>query len=198
MAVRTHEGPARVPEWVVAEMPPGYETRLSEIRRLSADLDEMDGIGRVLWEKGEPLRHAVRAVFGAVKCEVEPAPDPAGPIVVKIGGPHRLVVLVSEAAAPLRKADEDLARVFRLVQAAGADDRVVLVAGNDSAKAPADRPDPADPAALTMIERMGANLVTGATLFRLWRLSYEDAPKARKLLEALHAQDGGLVPVPAR
>jgi len=33
--------------------------------------------------------------------------------------------------------------------------------------------------------------VTTATLFRLWRLWYEDQPKARKALERLHAQDGG-------
>ena len=40
-------------------MPPGYQTRLGEIERLSADLDAMDRIGRVLWESGEPLRDAV-------------------------------------------------------------------------------------------------------------------------------------------
>ena len=36
MTGRTQLDP--VPEWVIAEMPPGYRTRLLEIERLAADL----------------------------------------------------------------------------------------------------------------------------------------------------------------
>jgi hypothetical protein len=81
--------------------------------------------------------------------------------------------------------------VFRAVQFASANDRVVLVAHNDFATPPADRPDPALPDALGVLQRIGVAVVTTATLFRLWRLWYEDQPKARKALERLHTQDGG-------
>jgi hypothetical protein len=183
---------------MIAEMPPGYETRLWEIERLSAELDAMDRIGRVLWETGEPLKEAVGAVFGALKCEVDATAGSAGPIAVKLGDSRRLLLLVSGAAGPIQKTDEELAHAFRAVQFASANDRVVLVANNDPATPPAGRPDPALPDALGVLQRMGVAVVTTATLFRLWRLSYEDQPKVRKVLERLHAQDGGPFVIPSR
>jgi hypothetical protein len=181
-----------------AEMPPGYETRLWEIQRMSAELHAMDRIGRVLWETGEPLRDAVGAVFGALKCEVDATPGSAGPMVVKLGDSRRLLLVVSGAAGPIQKSDEELAQVFRAVQLAAGNDRVVYVANNDPATPPADRPDSVLPEALDVLHKIGANVVTTATLFRLWRLSLEDQQKARKILERLHAQDGGLFVVPPR
>jgi len=88
------------PEWMSAEMPPGYQTRLWEIERLSVDLDVMDRIGRVLWETGEPLRDAVGAVFSALKCEVDTTPGPTGPIVVTLGESRRLLLVVSGVYYP--------------------------------------------------------------------------------------------------
>jgi hypothetical protein len=181
-----------------AEMPPGYQTRLGEIERLSADLHAMDRIGRVLWATGEPLRDAVGAVFGAIKCEVDATPGSAGPIVVKLDDSRRLLLLVSGAAGPIQKTDEELAQVFRAVQFASGNDRVVFVVNNDPATPPANRPDPGLPDALGVLQKMGVDVVTGPTLFRLWRLWYEDQPKARKFLERLHAQDGGLFLIPSR
>jgi len=52
------------------------------------------------------------------------------------------------------------------------------------------------PDALSVLERMGVGLVTTATLFRLWRLSYEDQPKSRKVLDRLHAQTAVCSPFP--
>jgi len=72
------------------------------------------------------------------------------------------------------------------------------VANNDPATPPADRPDSVLPEALDVLHKIGANVVTTATLFRLWWLSLEDQQKARKILERLHAQDGGLFVVPPR
>jgi len=198
MIERTQPALTQAPEWVIAEMPPGYQTRLWEMERLSADLQAMDRIGRVLWETGEPLRDAVGAVFGALKCEVDATSASAGPIVVTLDESRRLLLLVSDAISPIQKTDEQLAHVFRAVQLASVNDRVVFVANNDPATPPADRPDPALPDALGVLQRMGVNIVTTATLFRLWRLSYEDQPKSRKALERLHAQDGGLFTVPSR
>jgi hypothetical protein len=186
------------PEWMSAEMPPGYQTRLWEIERLSVDLDVMDRIGRVLWETGEPLRDAVGAVFSALKCEVDTTPGPTGPIVVTLGESRRLLLVVSGSASQIQKTDEELAQAFRAVQFASVNDRVVLVANNDRATPPADRPDPALPDALDVLQRMGVPVVTTATLFRLWRLWYEDQPKARKVLERLLAEEGGLFTIPTR
>jgi hypothetical protein len=188
----------QAPEWLIAEMPPGYQTRLWEMERLSTDLQAMDRIGRVLWETGEPLRDAVSAVFGALKCEVDATPDSTGSLVVKLGESRRLLLVVSGSASPINKTDEELAQAFRAMQFASANDRVVFVVNHDPATPPADRADPARPDALGVLQRMGVAVVTTATLFRLWRLWYEDEPKARKTLDRLLAEDGGLFTIPAR
>ena len=67
-------GLSMAPDWVAAEMPPGYHTRLGEIERLSADLRAMDPFGRLLWAAGRPLAEAVRDAFLALKFEAEFAP----------------------------------------------------------------------------------------------------------------------------
>jgi hypothetical protein len=181
-----------------AEMPPGYQTRLWELQRLSADLAAMDRIGSVLWETGEPLRDAVGALFTALKCDVEATPGSNGPLVVTLGESRRLLLVVSGSASPIKKTDEELAQAFRAMQFASANDRVVFVANNDPATPPADRADPVLPDALGVLQRMGVAVVTTATLFRLWRLWYEDEPKARKVLARLLAEEGGLFTIPVR
>ena len=198
MTERTNAAPTEVPEWVSAEMPPGYQTRLWEIERLSADLEAMDRIGCVLWESGQPLRDAVVAVFQALKFEVNASPGTVGPLAVKFDDSHRLLLVVSGSTSPTQKTDEELAQAFRAVQLASANDRVVFVANNGPATPPAERPDPVLPDALGVLQRMGVAVVTTVTLFRLWRLWYEDQPKARKFLERLLAEDGGLFTIPSR
>ena len=189
---------AGAPDWMVAEMPPGYQTRLLEIERLSADLQAMDDIGCVLWETGEALRDAVGTLFSDLKCEVDPTPGDTGVIAVGLDGSRRLLLIVSGAGSPIQKTNEELARSFQAVQFAGANDRVVLVVNNHPATPPADRPDPILPDALGVLQRMGVDVLTTVTLFRLWRLSHEDQQKARKALDHLHAQDGGQFLLPAR
>ena len=41
------------PDWLATEMPPGYNTRLLEIQRLSEELRTMGQFGRLLWTAGE-------------------------------------------------------------------------------------------------------------------------------------------------
>jgi hypothetical protein len=198
MAASTATAVAGAPEWMAGEMPPGYQTRLLEIERLSADLQAMDGIGCVLWETGEVLRDAVGTLFAALKCEVDPAPGDRGAIAVGLGGSRRLLVVVSGAGSPIQKTNEELARSFQALQFAGANDRVVLVVNNHPATPPGDRPEPILPDALNILQRMGVDVLTTVTLFRLWRLSLEDQQKVRKALDCLHAQDGGQFLLPAR
>lgn len=198
MTVRTQPALAQAPEWLVAEMPPGYQTRLLEIQRLSADLHGMDRIGCVLWATGQPLRDAVGAVFAAIKCEVDASQGPDGPIVVKLGDSRRLLFLVSAADGPIEKTNEELAQAFQTVQFAGADDRVVFVGNNDPTAPPAARREPVLPDALGVLHRMGVNVMMTATLFKLWLLALENPQKARTALEHLHQQDGGPFVIPAR
>jgi hypothetical protein len=198
MTGRTDPAVAGVPDWIVEEMPPGYQTRLLEIKRLSADLKAMDGIGCVLWETGEALRDAVGTLFAALKCEVDPAPGDRGAIAVGLGASRRLLLVVSGAGSPIQKTNEELARSFQAMQFAGANDRVVLVVNNHPATPPADRPEPILPDALGVLQRMGVDVLTTVTLFGLWRLSLEDQQRARRVLDHLHAQDGGQFLFPAR
>ncbi len=189
-----HTGPAvaGAPDWIVAEMPPGYQTRFLEIKRLSTEIQAMDGIGGVLWQTGEALRDSVGTLFAALKCEVDPTPGDTGAIAVGLDGSRRLLLVVSGAGSPIQKTNEELARSFQAVQFAGPNDRVVLVVNNHPETPPADRPDPILPDAFGVLQRMGVDLLTTVTLFGLWRQSLEDQQKARKALDRLHAQDGGL------
>ncbi len=198
MTGHTDPAAAGTPDWLVAEMPPGYETRLMEIERLSAELYAMDGIGSVLWQTGEALKHGVVTLFADLKCEVDPTPGDTGAIGVGLGGSRRLLLVVSGAGSPIQRTNEELTRSFQAVQFAGTNDRVVLVVNNQPTTPPADRPDPILPEALGVLQRMGVNTLTTVTLFRLWRLSLEDQQKARKALDRLHAQDGGQFLLPAR
>jgi hypothetical protein len=190
MTARTNPATWQAPEWIPAEMPPGYQTRLVEIQRLSDELYAMDRVGRVLWETGEALRGSVGELFTTLKCEAD--------VTAELGDARRLLLVVSDAASPLQKADEQLARAFQALQRASADDRVVLVANNEPAARPAERADPLLPDALDVLQRMGVGVVTTATLFRLWRLSFEDSKKARQAIDRLHAQDGGMFVLPPR
>ncbi len=198
MAAVTQVEFGQAPDWIAAEMPPGYQTRLLEIQRLSSELRTMDGIGRVLWEAGQPLSDAVCALFGVIKCDPGTTPGPAGAITVNLGGSRRLLLVVAGAVTPIEKTSEELARAFQAVQYAEAGDWVVLVVNNDPATPPQERPNPVLPEALGMLERMGVDVVTTGTLFRLWRLSCEDHQKAVKTLDRLHAQDGGAFVIPGR
>jgi hypothetical protein len=198
MTGRTQQALAKAPEWMAAEMPPGYQTRLLELQRLSTDLDAMDRIGHVLWETGEPLRDAVTALFEALKCEVDVTSGTVGPITVKLGDSRRLLLMISAAAGPIEKTNQELAQAFQAVQFAAQSDRVVFVVNNDPTTPPTDRPDPFLPGALGVLQRMGVDVLTTATLFKLWRLWLEDQQKARKALERLHAQDGGQFVLPSR
>ena len=180
------------PDWLSAEMPPGYRTRLLEIERLSADLRAMEAIGRVLWETGAPLRDAVASVFAELKYELEPATTASGWMAVKLGDSRRLLILVADAPGPIHRTHDEITRAFQTVQFAGTGDRVVFVVHSDAAKPPATRPDPVLPDALALLDRMGVAVVTTVTLFRLWRLSLEDQQKARKTLERLESHEGGL------
>lgn len=193
------QNPARFgPDWVVPEMPAGYQNRVAEIQRLAADLEAMSRFGRLLYELGPPLSDAVLELFTTLKFEAALLPGPVPSVVgVKLDSRRRLLLYVSPAADPLERKSPELAQVFQLLQQFGEDgDRVVLVTNHDPATPPADRDGAITPEAAAFLARMGAGHVTAPTLFSLWKMSLQEPDRARSQLERLHAQDGGTFVLP--
>lgn len=185
--------PRSTPDWLPAEMPPGYRNRLEEIQRLTRDLDEMGRFGRLLYGVGAELREAVREVFDTLEFDTTRTAA-TGPIVVGLDGQRRRLLLhVSESERPIQRRDPDLATVFQMLhEVAESGDRVVLVANVDANVRPSDRAEGMDAEAATFLRRLGANFVPAPALFALWSMSIGERVRARTLVENLHAQDGGV------
>jgi len=181
------------PEWLAAEMPPGYNTRLMEIQRLSEELRTMGQFGRLLWSVGDELADAVRETFVALKFDARPTPGlPASSLIVNVDARRRLLIHVSPTEGAIEKKSPDIAHLFQMLhEVAGDDDRIVLVANCDPATRPADRRDPIDPDAMKLLRRLGANVLLAPGLFAVWTLSLQDRDRARAAIDRLHAQDGG-------
>lgn len=187
------------PDWVVAEMPPGYQNRVAEIRRLSEELHEMSRFARLLWAIGPELRESVRDVFTALKFDATLMDAPSDQaLAVRLDAKRHLLLHVSATEGTIDKKSPEIAQVFRMLhEVAGEHDRVVLVVNGDRMQQPSDRPDYLAPDALRMIQRLGANCVTAPTLFKLWTLSGPEPDRARKFVERLYDQDGGTFNLPA-
>ena len=187
------------PDWVVAEMPPGYQNRLVEIQRLAADLQDMWRFARLLCAVGPPLGEAVRDVFTALKFDTELVPANSTSIVtVRLDGNRRLLLIPSATTEAVQKKSPEVAQVFQMLQdVPGDSDRVVLVTNVDPETRPADRPAAITPDSLAFLVRMGASHVAGSTLFNLWKLSHQGLDRAREQVERLHAQDPGTFDLPA-
>jgi hypothetical protein len=183
------------PDWLVAEMPPGYQTRFTEIQRLSAEMHAMDRFARLLWETGPALREAVVEAFGALKYDIESPPADAALLIVRLDARRRLLVHVAEGDGLIEKKSPELAHVFRLVhEIGGDDDRAVLVTSGDPALPPKARGADVSPEALKLLGRLGVNVMPAATLFSVWSLAQMDAPHARTYVDKFHAMDGGTAP----
>lgn len=188
-APETSEG--LVPGWLVAEMPPGYRNRYEEIQRLSAEIRGMDRVGRLLWDSGASLAEAVHEAFTALKTEPEWSSDGSF-LTVRVDAKRRLIVHVAGSDGPLDKRSDAVTAAFRALQeAAGPEDRAVLVTTGDRQLPPKERADSVTPEALELLKRMGVIVLPSPTLFNLWTLSLTELNEARTYLELLHAQDGG-------
>jgi hypothetical protein len=181
------------PDWVIPEMPPGYQNRVAEIQRLTADLESMGRFGRLLWEVGPGLSEVVLDLLLTLKFEAAalggPVPSAIG---VRLDARRRLVLQVSASEEPVQKKSPDLTHVFQLLQEFGEDgDRVVLVTNSDPSTRPADRAASITPEALAFLSRMGAGHLTAPSLFAIWKLALQEPERARAQVERLHAQDGG-------
>lgn len=181
------------PDWMVAEMPAGYQTRYAEIQRLSAEMHSMDRMGRLLWETGAALHEAVRDTFTGLKLDVVELSVTVPVIAVKLDSKRRFCVHVATAESAIEKKSPELASVFRIVhEIAGSEDRAVLVTNTDRTVPPKARPAPVSSEAANLLERLGVNVLPAPALFTLWSFSLQDPQRARTYLDRLHAQDGGM------
>jgi len=177
------------PEWVVEEMPPGYQNRVAEIQRLAADLQDMGRFGRLLWQVGPELNEAVRDVFVALKFDTDWARGSAeSGVAVKLEGNRRLLLYASAATETIHKKSVELARVFQVLHEVAEDsDRVVLVTNSDPGTKPGARAEAMTPEALNFLVRMGASHLPATTLFTLWKLSLQNPDRAHAQVEKLYA-----------
>ena len=187
------------PDWVVAEMPPGYQNRVAEIRRLSEELQEMSRFARLLWSIGPEMRDSVRDVFSSLKYDVTLMDAPSElALAVKLDSQRHLLLHVSGAEGMIDKKSNEVAQVFRMIhEIAGEHDRVVLVTNGDRMHQPSERPEQVSAEALKLLQRMGVNCVAAPTIFKLWSLSGQELERARKFVGRLHEQDGGVFVLPS-
>jgi hypothetical protein len=190
------------PEWLVGLMPHGYQTRLGEIQRLTAELASMDRISWLLWQTGAPLRESLRDVFLALRYDVEVQPEESTyDVRIALDADRRLLIRAVRSEGTVAKKSPDLVAAFQTLSEVATDgDRVVLAGNNHCAMRPAERPQSDDIAsdALDLLQRMGANFVTTPTLFAIWSLSLqEDVARARALVDKLHAQNVGVFRLPS-
>jgi len=182
------------PDWLAAEMPPGYRNRLEEMERLARDLETMGRFGRLLCTVGPELRDAVFDTFAMLGFDATAARHD---LIVALDSTRRLLVHVSASEHPIKRRDPELAEVFQMLHEHAADsDRVVLIANAHPAAPPSDRPAGIDADALALLKRLGANFLPAPTLFSLWSLALQDRPHARAHVERLYAQDGGVFAAP--
>lgn len=180
------------PDWVTAEMPPGYANRVAEIRRLAADLEDMSRFGRLLSETGAPLARIVREVFTSLGFESEVNTDATTDVAVKLDTWKRLLIHVSADGEVVQKKGAEISRVFQVLhEHADEHDRVVFVTNVDPARRPADRGEALTAEAQAFLGRMGVSHVTAPTLFALWKLSLQEPGRARQEAQRLHAYEGG-------
>ena len=198
--MNTHDGSdnGQPPDWLAGEMPPGYQTRLLEIQRLSEDLKAMERFGGLLWRVGEGLTDAVRDTFIALGFEAERTPGSAAAVTVKLWDRRRLLLHVATTNKPVQKKSPELTEVFLMLnEIAEETDRVVLVTNSTPEARPSERTTVVGPEALDLLQRLAVNVMTGPSVFALWLLSLDEKDRARKIVERLHDQDGGLFQMPA-
>jgi len=163
------------PDWVVAEMPPGYQTRVREIQMLVADLEAMGRFGRLLTETGARLGEAVRDVLASLRFETALMADATSTaVVVGLEGGRRLLIHVAGDGQVVQKKSPEISRVFQVLQdVAEENDHVVFVTNAEPERKPADRGRSVTAEAEGFLSRLGVSQVSALTLFSIWKLSLQ-------------------------
>ncbi len=188
------DGPA--PEWVNAWMPQRHVDIVAEIERLRSEAEQIESLGRLLWQAGRPLEEAVRDVFRAVGLQAElTSAEPTCDLLVGLGDGKRLLVSVTGTEGNVTNKSAKIKQVFQAAQELSEGDRIVVFVGNVHRGRPvADREwlDPVSGDAMMVLKGLGVVFVTTATLFRIWTLSRENQQAATDQMGQLHASAPGL------
>ena len=186
---------ASQPDWVTHEMPPRYVEIAGRLAVLKQEAREFERIGEVLWQSGAPLTQATRELFTALQFDAElTVPGTNYDLLVKLDGGRRLLIEVIGSLGAVTKKSPQIAQALRAIQEDATDqDRVVIIANSFCDKSPAARrEDPVAADALRLIQGLGANFVTTATLFGIWRYSLQNLADAQGSILNLYALDGGV------
>jgi hypothetical protein len=181
------------PDWVIAEMPPGYGTRIAEIRRLTQELEAMDQFARLLYDRGPRLAEAVHGLIRSMDVDAELVSEPpCSHVVVRLDPGRRLILHVAADEQTIHRKSAEIAHVFQILHEAADDyDRVVLVTNTDPGQRPAERSAALAADAEEFLTRMRVAHVPASAFFTLWKLSLQDRGAARQQLMYLHAHEGG-------
>jgi hypothetical protein len=187
------------PDWVVAEMPPGYQNRVREIQMLMADLEAMGRFGRLLTETGARLGEAVRDVFASLRYETALMADASSTaVVVGLEAGRRLLIHVAGDGQLVQKKSPEISRVFQVLQdVAEENDHVVFVTNAEPDRKPADRGRSVTAEAEGFLSRLGVSQVSALTLFSIWKLSLQEPERAREQVLRLHTHEGGPFELPS-
>ena len=148
----------------------------------------------MLWRTGRPLSRSVAELFVALGCRVEVLDDEELPgLLVGLDADHRFIAQPVGDTAAVPRRSPAITRLLHDLQEAADHDRLVLVVNAHCQTPLAARPDDLlEPDALRLIQRLGANVVSTATLFGIWKYALRDMDAAKKSLVRLHGQDGGV------
>ena len=182
------------PAWVTPELPPAYADLASRIAALREDARKFEDIAGVLWQTGPALALSVCRLFSALGFQAErTAADANYDVRVQLDGDRRLLVEVTGGTEAVPKKSPSITRLLRALQDDVWEHDRLVVAVNAFCDRPLDaREDPVSTDALRLFQRLGANVVTTATLFGIWKYSLVDLDAARKSITRLHGQDGGV------
>ena len=184
------DGPA--PEWVNAWMPQRHVDIVAEIERLRAEAEQIESLGRLLWQAGRPLEEAVRDVSRAIGFQAELTPaEPTCDVLVGLGDGKRLRVSVTGTEGNVTNKSTKIKQVFQATQEG---DRVVFVGNVHRGRPVADREwlDPVSGDAMMVLKGLGVVFTTTGTLFRIWTLSRENHQAGTDQMGQLHAAAPGL------
>ena len=187
------DGPA--PEWVNAWMPQRHVDIVAEIERLRSEAEQIESLGRLLWQAGRPLEEAVRDVFRAVSLQAElTSAEPTCDLLVGLGDGKRHLLSVTGTEGNITNKSAKIKQVFQAAQELSEGDRIVFVGNVHRGRPVADREwlDPVSGDAMMVLKGLGVVFVTTATLFRIWTLSRENQQAAIDQMGQLHASAPGL------
>jgi hypothetical protein len=185
-----------MPEWVIAELPTRFTEVEVEIHRLKEEATRLRSVAALLWETGGTLEEAVCETFRALDYKSDQTTkSKTYDITVNLGGNKRLLVEVTGIEGALKKDSNKIAQALQaLQQEVREGDRVVLGCNVYRLRPVKERAalEAVTPDALTLITKLGVNVVTTLTLFEVWKLSLTNREAARGRINDLHAWSGGL------